>query len=212
MEPEVSAQTPPGPSLRLTRHAQDALPGFSVCGKLQRTPEWVELTKKPAQKKQSDQNVADRQFELEYRSEKMTDSSVPAPPKKKQKARGQATAPETPVEEPAPTPQVDTQPTFKLNKRPLKVFSTLFFQPSQTAHPGEVAWNDFLHAMSGTAFSVQKLYGSVWQFTPRNLDVERSIQFHEPHPIAKMSFQYARRIVRRLNRTYGWHGGMFYPA
>jgi hypothetical protein len=63
--------------------------------------------------------------------------------------------------------------------------------------------------MGTTAFTVEKLYGSVWQFTPRNLDVERSIQFHEPHPIAKIPFLVARRIGRRLNRAYGWHGQMF---
>ncbi|KAH8429173.1 uncharacterized protein LDX57_006842 [Aspergillus melleus] len=165
----------------MTRRNATLFTLYRMPGKLQRTPEWVEPTKKPG-------------------------------PKKKHKARGQATVPETPVEERAPTPQVDTQPTFNFDKRSLKVFSTLFFQPSQTAQPGEVAWNDFLHAMSGTAFSVQKLYGSVWQFSPRNLDVERSIQFHEPHTISKIPFQYARRVGRRLNRTYGWHGGMFYAA
>ncbi|PLN84620.1 hypothetical protein BDW42DRAFT_162360 [Aspergillus taichungensis] len=63
--------------------------------------------------------------------------------------------------------------------------------------------------MSGTAFSVQKLYGSVWQFTPRNLIVERSILFHEPNFMAKIPYQYARQIGRRLFRAYGWHGGMF---
>ncbi|PLB43388.1 hypothetical protein P170DRAFT_514616 [Aspergillus steynii IBT 23096] len=197
----------------ITRRNATYLALSRISGKLQRTADWVEPAKKPSQKKPFDQNVADRQFELEYRSEKTTDSSAPTGPKKKQKARGKAAVSETPVEpEPGLPPQVDTQPTFHVDKRSLKVFPTLFFQPSQTAQPGEVARNDFLYAMGGTAFSVQKLYGSVWQFTPRNLDVERSIQFHEPHPVAKIPFQYARRIGRRLSRTYGWHGGMFPPV
>jgi hypothetical protein len=63
--------------------------------------------------------------------------------------------------------------------------------------------------MGSTGFAAQKLYGSIWQFTPTKLDVERSIQFHEPHPAVKIRFQVARRMGRRLTRAYGWHGGMF---
>jgi hypothetical protein len=46
-------------------------------------------------------------------------------------------------------------------------------------------------------------------FQPSGLDVERSIQFHEPHPAGKIPFRVARRIGRRLERAYGWVGGMF---
>ncbi|KAK5716184.1 hypothetical protein LTR15_010010 [Elasticomyces elasticus] len=55
----------------------------------------------------------------------------------------------------------------------------------------------------------EKLYGSVWQFQPIDLDVESSIQFHEPHPAPKLAYIIARRFGRRLERTYGWNGGMF---
>ena len=70
-------------------------------------------------------------------------------------------------------------------------------------------WQDFLHAMAATGFVPSKLYGSVWQFTLTKLDVERSIQFHEPHPQGKIPFRTARCIARRLNRAHGWHGRMF---
>lgn len=63
--------------------------------------------------------------------------------------------------------------------------------------------------MSSTGFAIEKLYGSVWQFTPSDLDVERSIQFHEPHPSGKIPFRMARRYGRRLFRAYGRHAGMF---
>ena len=75
--------------------------------------------------------------------------------------------------------------------------------------PGEIPWSDFLHAMSHTGFEIEKLYGSTWQFTPTKLDVERSIQFHEPHPVNKIPYRVARRHGRRLNRAYGWTGAMF---
>jgi hypothetical protein len=105
--------------------------------------------------------------------------------------------------------QPDKQPLLKVDKRTLKVFSTVFHIPNTSDQPGEIAWRDFLYAMASTGFAPQKLYGSIWQFTPRNLDVERSIQFHEPHPGVKLPFTWARRIGRRLWRAYGWYGGMF---
>jgi hypothetical protein len=66
--------------------------------------------------------------------------------------------------------------------------------------------------MKETGFTVQKLYGSVWQFTPQGLDVERGINFHEPHPSGKIPFRTCRRYGRRLNRAYGWTGDMFILA
>lgn len=111
--------------------------------------------------------------------------------------------------EASPTSQPPTQSIFHLDARALKVFRTLFYTPSINATPGEVAWKDFLHAMSATGFVPVKLYGSIWQFVPRELDVERSIQFHEPHPVAKLPYKTARRFGRRLERAYGWVGSMF---
>ncbi|KAM7201351.1 C2H2 and C2HC zinc finger [Rhypophila sp. PSN 637] len=104
----------------------------------------------------------------------------------------------------------DDQPTFAVDSRALKVFRVLFFDPSAHTTPGEVAWNDFIHAMGSAGFAAQKLYGSVWHFQPTNLDAERSIQFHEPHPHGKLPFLTARRYGRRLTRAYGWVGGMFW--
>lgn len=63
--------------------------------------------------------------------------------------------------------------------------------------------------MGATGFAPQKPYGCIWQFTPTKLDVERSIQFHEPHPNVKIRFAVARRMGRRLTRAYGWNSSMF---
>ncbi|KAF7118920.1 hypothetical protein CNMCM5793_008556 [Aspergillus hiratsukae] len=181
-----------------------------IPGNLQRTPAWVEPEKRPAKVTGLEKSLADLQFELVHRTEKTIEPVTAPVPKKKVKSQGKPSMPDKAVEPELPVEdECDRQPTFKVDKRALKVFSTLFYQPSQNAQPGEIPWNDFLHAMGSTAFTVEKLYGSVWQFTPRNLDVERSIQFHEPHPIAKIPFRIARRIGRRLNRAYGWHAQMF---
>ncbi|KAI1943758.1 hypothetical protein LOZ66_000343 [Ophidiomyces ophidiicola] len=106
----------------------------------------------------------------------------------------------------------DIQPKMTLGKRAYKVLTALFHDPGRHDQPGEILWTDFLHAMASTGFRLTKLHGSVWQFTPTTLDVERSIQFHEPHPRNKISFTMARCFGRRLNRAYGWHGGMLVLA
>jgi hypothetical protein len=106
----------------------------------------------------------------------------------------------------------DHQPCFRLDKRACRVFRNLFHSPESRDQAGEIPWADFLHAMVSTGFSAQKLQGSAWQFTPRNLDVAHPIQFHEPHPTHKLPFTWARRFGRRLARTYGWRGDMFQLA
>lgn len=103
----------------------------------------------------------------------------------------------------------NAQSKSTVDGRAFKVFRTLFHNPRVTSTPGEVPWADFLHAMASMGFAAEKLYGSVWQFQPTRLDVERSIQFHEPHPCSKIPFMTARQFGRRLSRAYGWDGGMF---
>ncbi|KAF4499630.1 hypothetical protein FAGAP_4180 [Fusarium agapanthi] len=122
--------------------------------------------------------------------------------------------------EPAPTEEVTlpavqaepateaTQPTFAVDAKALKVFRTLFFDPEVTSTPGLIPWNDLLYAMAATGLKIEKLYGSVWQLTPTQLDVERGIHFHEPHPMGKIPFETARRHGRRLARAYDWHGDL----
>lgn len=63
-----------------------------------------------------------------------------------------------------------------MEARAFKVFRTLFHNPWVMSTPGEVPWADFLHAMVSTGFVAKKLYGSVWQFRPTRLNVEKSIQ------------------------------------
>jgi hypothetical protein len=183
---------------------------------IQRTPEWVEQVKEPkpdisaADIDSLTRPLSEFHFRLEQSTEGTIDRERPPAPKARIKTRGVAQSVEA-----VPEPELldrhkpDVQPTFTVDKRALKVFKTIFFTPSTSSQPGEVAWGDFLHAMISTGFVVEKLYGSAWQFTPTKLDVERGIQFHEPHPSGKIPFTTARRHGRRLNRAYGWHGGMF---
>ncbi|KAI5919459.1 hypothetical protein F4810DRAFT_505420 [Camillea tinctor] len=187
---------------------------------LHRTPEWTEPPKAKEAMPETGSVLAVDAFErplstlyfglTSHSARKEVLSGVAG--KGKVKTRGTLThraAEFTPTQgAPGENPS-DPQPYFKVDHRALKVFRVLFYNPTIHTTPGEVAWNDFLYAMASVGFSAQKLYGSVWHFQPSNLDVERSIQFHEPHPSGKIPFLFARRYGRRLNRSYGWLGSMF---
>ncbi|TVY46706.1 hypothetical protein LOCC1_G004658 [Lachnellula occidentalis] len=178
---------------------------------MERTPEWIEPIKE--QKKAAMDKSGDGLSALSALQLGSADSPtrfVPPQPKVKPKTRGTTQSTSNGSLEGAGAPvEEDRQPIFTLKARAFKVFMVLFYKPSQNDLPGEVSWADFLFAMAATGFAPEKLYGSVWQFTPSDLDVERSIQFHEPHPVGKIPFRNMRRMGRRLNRAYGWNGGMF---
>ncbi|KAI0135118.1 hypothetical protein F4814DRAFT_399921 [Daldinia grandis] len=186
---------------------------------IQRTPPWVDpppsATKAPGQEPTVDPNIADLYKPLSTiyigESAGVTSNKDEAlAPKTKAKTRdvssNSAAGPATIVinEDPKPEPV-----SIPVNARSLKVFRTLFFNPAITSSPGEVSWNDFLHAMTSSGlFTAEKLYGSVWQFQKLDGDQSR-IQFHEPHPRGKIPFMTARRHGRRLSRAFGWGGDMF---
>ena len=201
----------------LRTHVGDKLKGTALWQFLsqprvpQRTPEWAEPDMKTGQNIEViAKPLSELYLDLELRTERTLDHSSRAiKPIAKPKTKGVSTFfhPETGVVPVAD--RQDAQPIFFVDRRALKVFRTLFYTPSLTATPGEIHWTDFLHAMVSTGFEPEKLYGSVWQFKPTKLDVERSIQFHEPHPGRKVPYKTARRIGRRLERAYGWRGSMF---
>ncbi|KAK9239237.1 hypothetical protein V1525DRAFT_56644 [Lipomyces kononenkoae] len=191
---------------------------------LQRTPEWVDEPTITANNHEGEK-VSNIQADAIYKpfsalysdlasdtSERPGDSSSSrqtlVPSRIKTKTRG------TPQKAPSPITvdgSINPDPPsiyIPVDARALKTFRTIFFNPTVTSTPGEVSWNDFLHAMTSTGlFAAEKLYGSVWQFW--KLDENCRIQFHEPHPRGKIPFTTARRHGRRLNRAFGWIGEMF---
>ncbi|CAD0084026.1 unnamed protein product [Aureobasidium vineae] len=72
-----------------------------------------------------------------------------------------------------------------------------------------VSTSDFVHAMLSIGFVVEKLYASVWHFTPPESVPGESIQFHAPHVGDKIRYHMARLFGRRLQRAYDWNEGMF---
>lgn len=145
----------------------------------------------------------------------------PAEPRVKIKSRGVASTPTTKPEPVKPNQQEDgpEQPLdvvstcIEVDRRALKVAEMLFHKTSPGFSKGEVAWSEFNYLMHYAGFSVEKLGGSSWQFTPISSNLiergYRGIQFHEPHPKAKLAFVVARQYGRRLARTYGWSAEIF---
>jgi hypothetical protein len=103
-------------------------------------------------------------------------------------------------------------PVFNLNKRAFKVIDKLFHNSDSPNQSGELLWSDFLYAMAKIGFAIEKLYGSVWDFSLTDTAGQsRSIEFHDPHPHVKVPSCQARRIGRRLNRKYKWTSANFVP-
>ncbi|KAF1963529.1 hypothetical protein CC80DRAFT_511841 [Byssothecium circinans] len=179
-----------------------------------RTPSWVEpaeamkasvassSSKDTYQPFLSDAHEVDKQLTGAFKKLSTTTTQ-------KVKTRGAAAVAYEPAQEPNCAAAIDKEVIFIVDKRAHKVFRALFHSPNSPDQPGEIAWPDFLHALVSTGFSAEKLQGSAWHFTPKNLDVRRSIQFHEPHPGNKLPFMWGRRYGRRLTRAYGWTGDMF---
>lgn len=152
----------------------------------------------------------------------------PAETERRRLATSASESTASPSSSSSPTDVTPPEEKLKVDRRALAVFETLFHRPSPGAQPGEVAWAEFTHAMHRVGFGVEKLGGSAWQFTPgaalalaltrgsggrgggaAAAGCARGIQFHEPHPVAKIPFRTARRYGRRLARTYGWCAEVF---
>ncbi|OAL43910.1 hypothetical protein IQ07DRAFT_259125 [Pyrenochaeta sp. DS3sAY3a] len=178
---------------------------------LHRTAPWVEPVKRRQLKLQIEEfptRVHDSDKEITGNFNKHATSS-----KQKVKTRGvpameREQGPPDPPPIAAPTPAAP--PKIALNKRSMKVFKTLFHSPNSPDQPGEIAWREFMHAMVSVGFNAEKLHGSAWHFWPgKNLHLDKSISFHEPHPSPKLPFTWARKYGRSLTMTFGWTAETF---
>lgn len=112
---------------------------------------------------------------------------------------------------PPPEPEVIT-PKVKLGKKAYKIWLTLLPSAATAQYPRpELGWDDLCFGMRTIGLEPEKLYGSVWQFSPvkdRTLfPISRSIQFHEPKEVrkgGKIPRPMVRTFGRRLRHAYGW--------
>jgi hypothetical protein len=135
-----------------------------------------------------------------------------SPRKEKHKRRSSVLPPPANLEELVGPPEDDPveQPeVFRLDKRSCAVMKVLFHSQDTDAIVHEIRWRDFVSAMTKVGFEPQHVWGSSWRFVPGpGLDYTRGISFHEPHPDPKFPIWLARRIGRRLEKAFGWHGDM----
>lgn len=185
---------------------------------LRRTSKWRDQKPSLRDAQNNDHDAVQSSYteHLEERTQrtlKFNLTTPTAPIKLKAKTRGIAIE-KTPIEASAVEHEssiVSSSP-ISVSKRAYKVYSTIFRSVTEDGVPGELPWPDFLYAMSSAGFSIKKLDGSAWVFTPTHDVPERSIIFHEPHPASKIPFRMARQFGRRLERAYGWSGETFVCA
>ncbi|KXT16820.1 hypothetical protein AC579_6795 [Pseudocercospora musae] len=149
---------------------------------------------------------------------------VKARPKDKKKTRGTPAAqdPRLPAQPVAVAPKVER---FMIPKRAYRTLSTLLPSPIEAQQPRpELAWEEILFAFNAIGLQPTKLYGSAWIFSPvpkgeirgndrdgvitiGKMDLERSIQFHEPKEVRrgqKVPRGMVRTFGRRLKHAFGW--------
>lgn len=183
---------------------------------MRRTPEFIEHD--PAPHETTATNAAIDKFstlDLEERTQRTLVQIADPPNKVKIKTRGDATEQESAVHADRKdilTENLTTTRTIPVSHRAQKLFSILFNNSAEGNLPGEVPWNEFLHALSSAGFAVEKNHGSAWLFTPPPVDGWHPIIFHEPHPSSKIPIQVALRHGRRLERAYGWTAQTFVRA
>lgn len=200
----------------LLAHCKKVL--FPLGRQLQRTPDWVDTVK--SNSKRPAQVAASKGLVQSFGGLIIDDDNkMEGSPKEKTKIKTRGTpAPQSFISIHTQEAEQEDRPpthTIEVDRRAMKVFSILFHTAFSTSKPGEVPWTEFLHAMRSAGFGMESLQGSAWQFTPHG-DKEshitagkRSILFHEPHPHSRIPFRDARRLGRRLARTYGWSGETF---
>jgi hypothetical protein len=179
---------------------------------LERTPLWTEpMPQETAQASPASVTSTFDLLDLETRT-RVFDLDENAAPKTKVKTRGIPLALRPAItKEPSPAPLIHTTNIISVSNRAYAIFSVLFHDPynNNKQLPGEIAWTDFLHALSSAGFSIEKQTGSAWLFVPAPTIGPSPIIFHEPHPSSKIPIHIARRHGRRLTRTYGWNSDTF---
>lgn len=190
-------------------------PHISQCleGVMRRTPPFV-VPEQQANSAEDEYVPLSRQIHDKEKQITGSFSKLAISEKCKEKTRGDAAVR---VEEDVDNPPAINKPTdtvkkFVLRRRPYQVFKTMFglYGSDPGSCPKWIKWPEFIHAMTCVGFSIEKLQGSAWQFTPgKESDVTRGIQFHEPHPDPDIPYSMARHFGRRLERVYGWTQDMF---
>nr|OQO28463.1 hypothetical protein B0A51_05542 [Rachicladosporium sp. CCFEE 5018] len=136
----------------------------------------------------------------------------------KKKTRGTADPTTPPLTPPLAQDATTTIKPIALPRRVYKVISTLLpCAATVLSNRSELSWDDFVYAFNALGLVPEKLYGSVWIFKPLPkgeglVDVDRSIQFHEPKEVRrgnKIGTFMVKRLGRRLKRAFGWEGEMF---
>ncbi|WWC90361.1 uncharacterized protein L201_005294 [Kwoniella dendrophila CBS 6074] len=104
--------------------------------------------------------------------------------------------------------EVEVVPTFKVNKKQMKLVERLFSDSSDEAAQGQVSWDDIYKLMRRIGFSIDHVGGSIIRFVPPN---NAGVPFneHRPHPETSIHAIRYRAFGKRLTERYGWDKSWF---
>ena len=153
-------------------------------------------------------------YQFAFHETSKSSAELKTEPRLKPKTRGQADPPQNILYAEATDIVQDAQPqnqSFSLNRKLFKTMSRFFPSTFEDRLAKTVIWEDFLHAMSGLNFRIEKRHGSEWYFEP-TWKKNSPITIHAPHPSHEIPGPVLRFMGSRLARKYGWTSETFQMA
>lgn len=129
----------------------------------------------------------------------------------KPKSRADPTTSLLDVEYLAITPREPENPPITVKTSTRRILSMMLSSTSETTAK-LVNWDDFIVAMADVGFSARQTTGSEVVFQPVERHAQNwsgRINFHKPHPVAKIDRVMLRAMGKRMTKWFGWCEEMF---
>ncbi|KAG9556117.1 hypothetical protein KCU71_g6171, partial [Aureobasidium melanogenum] len=109
-----------------------------------------------------------------------------------------------------PTTDADIEPGIQqisTTPRALEIIRKMFPTSAEEAAAKTTDWDLFVHAMNDLGFNARNVGGSAVEFEHSAL--ERKINFHRPHPVAKIDSIMLQSMGKRLKKHFDWSREIF---
>ncbi|KAH0274072.1 hypothetical protein KCU91_g5532, partial [Aureobasidium melanogenum] len=109
-----------------------------------------------------------------------------------------------------PTTDADSEPVIQrisTTPRALEIIRKMFPTSAEEAAAKTTEWDHFVHAMNDLGLNARNVGGSAVEFEHPAL--ERKINFHRPHPVAKIDSIMLQSMGKRLKKHFDWSRELF---
>ncbi|KAG9691292.1 hypothetical protein KCU95_g8131, partial [Aureobasidium melanogenum] len=109
-----------------------------------------------------------------------------------------------------PTTDADSEPVIQrisTTPRALEIIRKMFPTSAEEAAAKTTEWDHFVHAMNDLGLNARNVGGSAVEFEHPAL--ERKINFHRPHPVAKIDSIMLQSMGKRLRKHFDWSREVF---